>query len=42
MNLIVFEMPNFDMILRMDFLKINGAKIDYRYKKVQFNLRNKD
>lgn len=37
---IVFDMPNFDIFLRMDFLSQHGAKIDYTKKKVQFHLDN--
>lgn len=38
----VFEMLNFDMILRMDFLRGNRVEINYQHKKVWFNLRNGD
>lgn len=31
---IVFEMPNFDMILGIDFSERHRAEIDYQYKKV--------
>ena len=41
-RLIVFEMPNFDVILGMDFLSLYGANIDCRNKKVGFNLENGD
>lgn len=33
-DLIVFEMPYFDMILDINFLGRNRAKIDCRHKKV--------
>lgn len=33
-------MSDFDMILGMDFLRKNGAEIDYRRKKVWFSLEN--
>lgn len=42
MDLIVFKMPIFDMILGMDFLNRYRAEIDYRKKKVKFSLDNKD
>ncbi|XP_031275527.1 uncharacterized protein LOC116134023 [Pistacia vera] len=41
-DLIVFNMPNFDIILGMDFLSRYGAEIDCRRKKVKFNLDNGD
>lgn len=37
-DLIVFDMPDFNVILGMDFLSLYGAKIDYRKKKVRFHL----
>ena len=37
-DLIVFDMPDFDVILGMDFLSKYGAKIDCSKKKVRFNL----
>lgn len=37
-DLIVFDMPDFNMVLGMDFLIRIGVKIDYRKKKVQFHL----
>ncbi|XP_031261142.1 uncharacterized protein LOC116119342 [Pistacia vera] len=37
-DLIVFNMPDFDIILGMDFLSRYGAEIDCRRKKVKFNL----
>lgn len=39
-DLSVFDMPNFDIILGMDFSSRYGAEIDYRKKKVQFHLDN--
>lgn len=36
-DLIIFYMPNFDMILGMD-LSWYGAEIDYKKKKVHFHL----
>lgn len=42
MDLIVFEILNFNMILGMDFLWRNRAKINCRHKKVQFNIENED
>ena len=41
-DLIVFEMPDFDMILGMDFLGRYGAEIDCKKKKVRFNLDSGD
>lgn len=35
-------MPKFDMILGMDFLRKYGAEIDYKKKKVKFNLDSGD
>lgn len=35
-------MPDFDAILGMDFLSKYGAEIDYKNKKVQFNLDNRE
>lgn len=37
-NLVVMDMPNFDIILNMDFLSRNGVKIDYGKYKVWFSL----
>lgn len=37
-NLIVFVMPNFDMILVIDFLSRYEVKIDRKKKKVRFYL----
>lgn len=42
MNLIVINMPNFDVILDMDFLSLYRAEIDYKKRKVKFNLDNDD
>lgn len=42
MDLIVFYMSNFDMILGIDFLRRNEAKIDYQHKKVRFYLEDGD
>ena len=41
-DLIVFDMPDFDVILGMDFLGRNGVEIDCRKKKARFNLDNGD
>lgn len=41
-DLIVFNMPNFDMILEMDFLGRYKAEIDYWRKKFQFSLEDGD
>lgn len=41
-NLIIFEMLDFDMILGMDFLNKYGAKIDCKKKKIKFNLESGD
>lgn len=38
----MFEMLNYDMILWIDFLERNRAEIDYRCRKVRFNLGNRD
>lgn len=37
MDLIVFDMSDFDIILRMNFLNCYGAKIDCRKKRFYFN-----
>lgn len=39
-DLIVFDMFNFDIILGIDFLSHYGVKIDSRKKKVRFHLDN--
>lgn len=39
-NLIIMDMQDFDMILIMDFLSKYRVKIDYRKKKVKFNLKS--
>lgn len=39
-DLIVMDMPDFDIILGMDFLGKYGAKIDFKKKKIWFNLDN--
>lgn len=39
-DLIVFDMPYFDVILAMDFLCQCKVKIDYKKKKVRFHLDN--
>lgn len=39
-NLIVFDMSDFDMILGIDFLSLYRAEIDYRKKEVRFHLDN--
>lgn len=41
-DLIIFEMSDFDMILGMDFLSKYGAKIDCKKKKVKLSLDNGD
>ncbi|XP_044502571.1 uncharacterized protein LOC123223472 [Mangifera indica] len=41
-DLIMFDMLDFDIILGMDFLSKYGAEIDCRKKKVKFNLDNGD
>lgn len=41
-DLIIFEMPDFDMILRMNFLSRYGAEIDCKRKKVRFRLDTED
>lgn len=41
-ELIVYDMLNFDMILDIDFLNRYEAEIDYKRKKVKFNLDNGD
>lgn len=41
-DLIVFEISNFDMILRMDFLGKYRVETNYRKKKVKFNLDSGD
>lgn len=35
-------MSHFDMILWMNFLEKNSVEIDYRHKKVKFNLEDRD
>lgn len=40
--LIVFNMPNFNMILGIDFLGRYEVKINYQRKKVQFSLKDGD
>lgn len=42
MDLIVFKMSDSKMILIMEFLRRNEAKINHQYKKVWFNLENGD
>lgn len=42
MDLIVFEMLDFNMILGMDFLGRKKVEIDYQCKKVLFCLKNGD
>lgn len=37
-NLIMMDMPNFDVILDIEFLSRYWIEIDYRMKKVKFNL----
>lgn len=39
-NLIIFNMPNFDMIMGIDFLSWYRVKIDYIKKKVWFHLKD--
>lgn len=39
-DLIMFNMSDFDIILRMDFLSRYGVEIGYRKKKVRFHLDN--
>lgn len=41
-DLIVFDMINFDVILGIDFLSQCGVKIYYKKKKVQFHLDNSE
>lgn len=41
-DLIVFDMPDFDVILGMDFLGRFGVEIDCRRKKARFNLDDGD
>lgn len=41
-DLIVFYMPNFDVILGMDFLERYRVEIDCRKKKARFNLDDGD
>ena len=41
-DLIIFYMPDFDVILGMDFLGRYGAEINCRNKRVRFNLDNGD
>lgn len=41
-DIIVFEMLDFDIILRIDFLGRNEAKIDCWCKKVWFSLENRN
>lgn len=42
MDLIVFEMPDFDMNLEKNFFSRYGAEIDCKKKKFRFNLDNVD
>lgn len=42
MDLIVFDLPNFDMIIRIDFLETYGSEIDCWHKKIWFNLNDGD
>lgn len=42
MDLILFEIPDFDMILEIDFLGRNGAEIDCQVGKVQFSFKDGD
>lgn len=39
-NLIVFEMLDFNMILEMDFLEKNEVEIDCQCKKIWFSLED--
>lgn len=41
-DFIVFDMPEFDIIMRMDFLSHYGMEIDCRKKKVWFYLDDKE
>lgn len=41
-NLIIIDMPHFDLILSMDFLSKYGPKIDYRKKNIRFSLNNNE
>lgn len=41
-DLIVFTIPNFNMILGMDFLERNETEIDCRCKKVWFSIEKRD
>lgn len=41
-DLIIFDMPYFHMILGMDFMGSYGAKINYWDKKVWFSLKEGD
>lgn len=38
----MINMPNFGVILDMDFLNKYGVKIDYRKKKIWFSLDNRE
>lgn len=38
----MFVMPDFDIILGMNFLSCQGVKINYKKKKVQFQLDNSE
>lgn len=42
MDLVVFNMPNFTVILSIDFLSKYGTNIDCKKKKVWFSLDNND
>lgn len=39
---IIFDIPDFDIILGMDFLKRYEVEIDYRRKKVKFTFEDSD
>lgn len=41
-SLILFKMPNFDMILGMDFISKYKVEIDCKKKKVRFSLDSED
>lgn len=41
-DLIIIDMPHFDLILGMDFLNKYRPKIDYRKKNVQFSLNDSE
>lgn len=41
-DLIVFEMLDFDMILKMDILGRDETDTNYRHKKVWFSLKDRD